>query len=668
MKNKLLGLLALTISSMGLISGVNAACTSDSKGAEVRINHVTSNTQEYCIEVNESFANVQNGDTITLMQPVNIGKEYVKVVSEKATNFTLDLNGQTLSNDALSTLPVLVVNKEGITLTIVDSGKTGKIVQNAATTGVLAQKGTLILEGGTYIRENETKPFPVVQAGAYGGDKDAEYTNKGKLIVKDGTVIEGFYGVMVDGTQNTVDIQGGTINVKNFAVSGNGATTKESTITISGGTLTSTENAGIYHPQSGTLAVKGGDISGKIGIVARGGTINVSDAAKITAKGVGEEIQVGDATDAQVKLSGGVGLIVDNTESYPKATAKITGGEFNTDYAAVELYKDELGDATGTIEVSGGKFNQKVAAKYLKNSTQSVNGVVGTVHNIQMTPTLNGSFSVPSNAAKGETVKVTVTPNAGYQLDKITVTKGEESITVNADNTFVMPDGDVTVKVTFKKVPTKPAEDKNDIIVEEPKGDENVSLSTEASDVLKDSLVNTEDEELKALIKNHDVTIELETEKVTKDSLEKEELEKFEQVIEGANITEFFDLNIVVKAVGQADHYLKNLSKPITLTIDLPELPEVAKGFTRKYYILREHDGVIEKLDATISEDGKTLLFASDKFSKYAIAYVDEEIKDTVTDKNPSTIDSVFGYVTLAITSIGVLGVASKKIIKKLDF
>ena len=43
---------------------------------------------------------------------------------------------------------------------------------------------------------------------------------------------------------------------------------------------------------------------------------------------------------------------------------------------------------------------------------------------------------------------LTITPAEGYILDTVTVTAGEETITVT-DNTFVMPAGDVTITATF---------------------------------------------------------------------------------------------------------------------------------------------------------------------------------------------------------------------------
>ena len=58
-----------------------------------------------------------------------------------------------------------------------------------------------------------------------------------------------------------------------------------------------------------------------------------------------------------------------------------------------------------------------------------------------------------TEAAAGETVTLTVTPDAYYQLKTITVTYGEgETVAVTSDNTFTMPAGEVSVTAEFEKI------------------------------------------------------------------------------------------------------------------------------------------------------------------------------------------------------------------------
>ena len=78
----------------------------------------------------------------------------------------------------------------------------------------------------------------------------------------------------------------------------------------------------------------------------------------------------------------------------------------------------------------------------------------------------NGGVAVSSkNARKGDTVTVTVTPDAGYQLDKLTVTDKNGNVLKLTDKgdgkySFTMPDGKVEVKAVFaKEVETSPFDD-----------------------------------------------------------------------------------------------------------------------------------------------------------------------------------------------------------------
>ena len=75
----------------------------------------------------------------------------------------------------------------------------------------------------------------------------------------------------------------------------------------------------------------------------------------------------------------------------------------------------------------------------------------------------NGGVAVSSkNARKGDAVTVTVTPDAGYQLDKLTVTDKNGNVLKLTDKgdgkySFTMPDGKVEVKAVFaKEVETSP--------------------------------------------------------------------------------------------------------------------------------------------------------------------------------------------------------------------
>ena len=79
---------------------------------------------------------------------------------------------------------------------------------------------------------------------------------------------------------------------------------------------------------------------------------------------------------------------------------------------------------------------------------------------------------------------------------------------------------------------------------------------------------------------------------------------------------------------------MPEVKEAITFTVAMPEdLPEIKEGYVRIYYIVRNHEGEVEFIPTTLSADGKTLTFTSDKFSTYAIAYADiEDIDDNTSE------------------------------------
>ena len=76
-----------------------------------------------------------------------------------------------------------------------------------------------------------------------------------------------------------------------------------------------------------------------------------------------------------------------------------------------------------------------------------------TLHNITIEATEGGSVSADKKQAiVGETITLAVTPDEGYALESISATTEEGAPVDITDNTFIMPDADVTVSATFAKV------------------------------------------------------------------------------------------------------------------------------------------------------------------------------------------------------------------------
>ena len=186
------------------------------------------------------------------------------------------------------------------------------------------------------------------------------------------------------------------------------------------------------------------------------------------------------------------------------------------------------------------------------------------------------------------------------------------------------------------------------------KGEEGKVEDKDFNDVVNEAL---KDEKFKDLFDTDgDVTVELEAKEA---EATPEEVKKFEAALEDGIIGGFLDIDILVLKDGEEARNITELSKKIQLSAKLPELPEVEKGYTRTYYILREHNGEVEKLDATLSKDGKSLIFSSDKFSKYAVVYVDTKAAE---EDAPETLDAGHIYVGLALISLGAMAVSVRKL------
>ena len=70
------------------------------------------------------------------------------------------------------------------------------------------------------------------------------------------------------------------------------------------------------------------------------------------------------------------------------------------------------------------------------------------------TPTHGTVTATPTDVASGTDVTLTITPDEGYQLDSLTVTKEGGGTVEVTDNKFTMPDDNVIVTATFVAKPT----------------------------------------------------------------------------------------------------------------------------------------------------------------------------------------------------------------------
>jgi len=110
------------------------------------------------------------------------------------------------------------------------------------------------------------------------------------------------------------------------------------------------------------------------------------------------------------------------------------------------------------IAVKGGMTDSEVvSATYTRTSSGGGGSYTPTTYAISAVKAENGSVSVsPANAAEGTTVNITVIPDEGYELDKLTVTDASsKEITATEKGgkyTFTMPASKVTVNATFNEI------------------------------------------------------------------------------------------------------------------------------------------------------------------------------------------------------------------------
>ena len=322
-----------------------------------------------------------------------------------------------------------------------------------------------------------------------------------------------------------------------------------------------------------------------------------------------------------------------------EATVNVSGGRVST------LYETNYGLWNeGTANISGGQFDQSSQANMpaVVNAPGAEMNITGGVFRDMTGKKLQTVAPVSGS-------KTTVT---GGQFDRQDPSNGYAS--EPQDMSAFMPEGyDMdrygNVAIHEPEITTEISSD-----------DAVVATDEETSKVLTDTLKNTKDEELKKLLEKNDATVVLEAKEA---EITEDQEKKFAEVLPNAKMSKYLDISVLVKA-GSETRELHELDEAITLTVKIPEdLPELKEGYTRVYYILREHDNKVETLETVLSDDGTELSFATDKFSTYVLAYEDQANSGT-TPENPNTLDNISSYLMLtaiACTGLVALGYSVKK-------
>ena len=234
-----------------------------------------------------------------------------------------------------------------------------------------------------------------------------------------------------DGKEVANATNNNSLTLSNVADSG------DYTVKITVGTDTATSEPTTVTITKATPTI---DISATPDTLTGSGTVKLT----VTPNGVPTESKIEVTCDNGITVNNNDGTF---TATLPNETKTYT---FTASYAG----DDNHAKASNTCQVS---VTRHTSSSSSSNPTYSVT-----------TPSKseNGGVAVSSkNARKGDTVTVTVTPDAGYQLDKLTVTDKNGNVLKLTDKgdgkySFTMPDGKVEVKAVFaKKVETSPFDD-----------------------------------------------------------------------------------------------------------------------------------------------------------------------------------------------------------------
>ncbi len=289
------------------------------------------------------------GQTVTVLNDVDMttdGNLTVKV----GKDIVLDMNGHSIKGANADYKNICVWGK----LTLKDSkeNSTGKIYAETP------------YQYGVY-----DKPL------VYVGSKGEFVMESGHIysVIPEKTADNGQFGIGAY-DNSTVTINGGTVESGWYAIAGNGSGVQTTAITINGGTLVSTSDYAIYHPQFGTLTINDGAVVyGAAGAIAMKRGNLVVNGGTMTSKGIGDTGNWGDGT-------GNLGKAALNfCAPYGDVKAIIKGGTITAEGDAVLIDAQPTEGKEVSLAISGGTFSSDVS-KYCAagfTATPNADGTYG---------------------------------------------------------------------------------------------------------------------------------------------------------------------------------------------------------------------------------------------------------------------------------------------------
>ena len=343
------------------------------------------------------------GQTVTVLNDVDMTTGSNLTV-KAGQDIVLDMNGHSIKGANSPTNNINVLGK----LTLKDSkeNSTGKIyaetpyVANVYSYGLIwvMDKGEFVMESG-YV----------------------------KAVIPEDTPHKGQFGIVVN-NGSKVTINGGTIEVGWSAITGEGGAAEPTTVTVNGGTLISTSDFAIYHPQNGKLIInKDATIYGAGGAIAmRGGELEVNGGV-LTSKGKGDTGTWGNGTGDMNNAA------LNFCKPYRDVTATIKGGTITAEGDAVLIDAQSTEGKNVDIYISGGTYSSDVS-KYCAagfTATPNADGTYG-ISEVGALSVMVAYDKAYDNVAAGGEVNINMDT-----VNKIMVAKNEvANVTTTLTKTF----------------------------------------------------------------------------------------------------------------------------------------------------------------------------------------------------------------------------------------
>lgn len=302
----------------------------------------------------EKVAKVGDDEYETLQAAVDRASDgqTVKLVANTAEditiptgkNVTLDLGNSTLTNKSGDTITVEL----GATLTVTGNGESADEDGSAGTVdntthqkADIVNNGTVILNGGWYLRSEETG----VNANTSGGNSYYNILNHGEMTINNKTVVTqtGKYSSLI--VNGYYDYAGGSDPRQNYVVGTNQAAPK---LTINNGVFYGGVNT-IKNDDGGELIINGGGFGNEEGCAVmnnntatiKGGRFIAAGNYVLYSRYINDTVNTGKLTVTDGQFEGKLAQIND-------APIAISGGTFTTDptaYLAEGYMSPKVGDS-----------------------------------------------------------------------------------------------------------------------------------------------------------------------------------------------------------------------------------------------------------------------------------------------------------------------------------